>query len=156
MKNSQFSIKRFSFLSLKFNLAQFIVELINFTMVLLFSIILLLFVQSEKFFHSHVYVCCLSIWFLLTFFTVTPIILQQYTSVIRFMGLITFLIITIHTTFPIGRYWTLLMSSTSSILHGLLVLRSHDIRDQLDKSQRMEFKLEVYHDVDILINWNNS
>jgi hypothetical protein len=90
-----------------------------------------------------VYISCLSIWFLLTIFAILPIILQQYTSIIRLMGIVTFSIITIHTTLPVARSWTVLMASITSFIHLMLVIRTHDIRNLNNKSHRMEFKLEV-------------
>ncbi len=69
--------------------------------------------------------------------------LQQYTSIIRLMGIVTFSIITIHTTLPIPRSWTILMALTTSVIHLILIMRTHDIQDPNNKSHRMEFKLEV-------------
>jgi len=60
------------------------------------------------------------------------------------MGIITFSIITIHTTLPISRSWTVLMAVITSFIHLILVIRTHHIHDLNNKSHRMEFKLEVY------------
>ncbi len=59
------------------------------------------------------------------------------------MGIITFSIITIHTTLPIPRSWTILMALTTSFIHLILVMCTHNIHDINNKSHRMEFKLEV-------------
>jgi hypothetical protein len=59
------------------------------------------------------------------------------------MGIVTFSIITIHTTLPISRSWTILMALITSFIHLILVIRTHHIRDINNKSYRMEFKLEV-------------
>ena len=128
------------------DLAQLVLEIVLFTVIVILSIVLMFLLQREKFFHAHVYLSCLSIWLLLTFFTIIPIILGQYTSVIRFTGTVTFSIIAIHTTLPIARPWTVLMASTTSLIHCVFLLRTHEIRDQNDKSHRMEFKLEVKAD----------
>jgi len=114
-----------------------------FTSVCLLSIIFILLLHREKFFHTHVYISCLSIWFLLTMFAVLPIILRQYTSILRLIGIVTFSIITIHTTLPISRSWTILMAVTTSIIHLILVIYTHELQDSNNKIQRMEFKLEV-------------
>jgi len=124
-------------------LAQFILEIILFSCVLLLSITLIILLQREKFLHRHVYISCLSIWFLLTLFSIIPIILQQYTSVIRLTGIVTFSIITIHTTLPISRSWTVLMALITSLIHLILVICTHHFRNLNKKSDRMEFKLEV-------------
>jgi len=124
-------------------LAQFILEIILFTSIFLLSIIFILLIHREKFFHTHVHISCIAIWFLLTSFSIIPIILQQYTSIIRLMGIITFSILTIHTTLPVPRAWTVLMALTTSLIHLMLVIRTHHIRDPNNKSHRMEFKLEV-------------
>lgn len=124
-------------------MAQFILELILFTSVCLLSLILILLLYREKFFHAHVHLSCLAIWFLLSLFAIVPIILREYTSVIRLMGIVTFSITVIHTTLPVPRSWTMLMASTTSIIHLIFVMRTHDIRDANNKSHRMEFKLEV-------------
>ncbi|CAF3997422.1 unnamed protein product [Rotaria sp. Silwood2] len=127
----------------KYNLAQFILETILFSCVLLLSITLIVLLQREKFLHAHVYISCLSIWLLLTLFSIIPILLQQYASIIRLMGIVTFSIITIHTTLPISRSWTILMASITSLIHLILVIRTHRIDDLNNKFHRMEFKLEV-------------
>ncbi|CAF1359093.1 unnamed protein product, partial [Rotaria sordida] len=132
-----------AFFSSRSNLAQFIFEIILFSCVLLLSITLIMLLQREKFLHAHVYISCLSIWLLLTLFSTIPILLQQYTSVIRLMGIVTFSIITIHTTLPISRSWTVLMASITSLIHLILVIRTHRIDDLNNKSHRMEFKLKV-------------
>ena len=72
-----------------------------------------------------------------------PIVLQQYTSIINLMGVITFSIITIHTTLPVPRSWTIIMALITSFIHFMFVIRSHDIQDPSNKSQLMEYKLEV-------------
>jgi hypothetical protein len=59
------------------------------------------------------------------------------------MGIVTFSIITIHTTLPISRAWTVSMALVTSFIHLLLVIRTHHIREINNKSRRMEFKLEV-------------
>jgi hypothetical protein len=59
------------------------------------------------------------------------------------MGIITFSIITIHTTLPVTRSWTVIMALTTSFIHFILVIRTHDTRNQMNKAHRMEFKLEV-------------
>lgn len=105
--------------------------------------ILILLLHREKFFHAHVHLSCLAIWLLLSLFAILPIILREYTSVIRLMGIVTFSITAIHTTLPVSRSWTMLMASITSIIHLILVIRTHDIRDGKNKSHRMEFKLEV-------------
>jgi len=105
--------------------------------------IFILLLHREKFFHTHVQLSCIAIWFLLTIFAIIPIMLQQYTSIIRLMGIVTFSIITIHTTLPIPRSWTILMALTTSVIHLILIMRTHDIQDLNNKSHRMEFKLEV-------------
>ncbi len=105
--------------------------------------IFILLLHREKFFHTHVHLSCLAIWFLLTIFAIIPIILQQYTSIIRLMGIVTFSIITIHTTLPVPRSWTILMALTTSVIHLILVICTHNIQDPNSKSHRMEFKLEV-------------
>jgi hypothetical protein len=122
---------------------QFMLEIIVFIGTILLSIVLILFLQREKFFHAHVYLSCICVWLLLTFFSILPIIFQQYTSILRFMGIITFSIMTIHTTLPIARTWTMLMALTTSIIHCTIVLRTHHIRDQTSEMHRMQFKLEV-------------
>ena len=124
-------------------MAQFILELVLFTSVCLFSLILILLLYREKFFHAHVHLSCLAIWFLLSLFAIIPIIFREYTSVIRLIGIVTFSITAIHTTLPVPRSWTLLMALTTSIIHLILVMRTHDLRDSNNKSHRMEFKLEV-------------
>ncbi len=124
-------------------MAQFILEIVLFTVIFLLSIIFILLLHREKFFHAHVFISCIAIWILLTCFSIIPIILQQYTSIIRLMGIITFSILTIHTTLPVPRSWTVLMAFTTSFIHLILVIRTHHIRDPNDKSHRMEFKLEV-------------
>jgi hypothetical protein len=124
-------------------LAQFILEIVLFSCILLLSITLIILLQRENFLYGHVYLSCLSIWFLLTLFSIIPILLQDYTSVIRLIGIVTFSIITIHTTLPISRTWTLLMGLITSFIHLILIICSHSIRDQKNKSHRMEFKLEV-------------
>ncbi len=124
-------------------IAQFVLEIIIFSGVFLLAIVFILLIHREKFFHTHVYISCLSIWFLLTIFAILPIILQQYTSIIRLMGIVTFSIITIHTTLPVPRAWTVLMASITSFIHLMLVIRTHDLHDLNNKSHRMEFKLEV-------------
>jgi hypothetical protein len=124
-------------------LAQFILEIVLFSCILLLSITLIILLQRENFLYAHVYLSCLSIWFLLTLFSIIPILLQDYTSVIRLIGIVTFSIITIHTTLPISRTWTLLMALITSFIHLILIICSHSIRDQKNKSHRMEFKLEV-------------
>jgi hypothetical protein len=105
--------------------------------------IFILLLHREKFFHTHVHISCLSIWFLLTAFAIIPIILQQYTSIIRLMGIVTFSIITIHTTLPVPRSWTVLMAIITSFIHLTLVIRAHSIQDSNNKSHTMQFKLEV-------------
>ncbi|UJR31678.1 hypothetical protein I4U23_019159 [Adineta vaga] len=105
------------------------------------SIILL--IHREKVFHTYVHISCISIWLLLTFFAIIPLILQQYMSIIRLMGIVTFSIITIHTTLPIPRSWTFFMALTTSFIHLMLVIRTHSIPDPNNKSHKMEFKLEV-------------
>ncbi len=127
----------------KNHLAPFILEIVLFACILLFSIPLIILLQREKFLHAHVYISCLSIWFLLTLFSIIPIILHQYTSILRLMGIVTFSIITIHTTLPISRSWTALMAFITSFIHLILVIRTHHYRDLDNKSDRMEFKLEV-------------
>jgi hypothetical protein len=127
----------------QYRLAQFILEIILFSCILLLSITLIILLQREKFLHTHVYISCLSIWVLLTLFSIVPIILQQYTSVIRLMGIVTFSIITIHTTLPISRSWTVLMASITSFIHLILVICTHHFRALNNKPDRMEFKLEV-------------
>jgi hypothetical protein len=124
-------------------LAQFILEIILFTSIFLLSIIFILLIHREKFFHKHVHISCIAIWILLTCFSIIPIILQQYTSIIRLMGIITFSVLTIHTTLPVPRTWTVLMALTTSFIHLIFVIRTHQIRDLNNKSHRMEFKLEV-------------
>lgn len=104
---------------------------------------MIILLVREKFLHAHVYISCLSIWILLTLFSIIPIILQQYTSIIRLMGIVTFAIITIHTTLPISRAWTILMALITSSIHLILVIRTHQRRDWNNKMHRMEFKLEV-------------
>ncbi len=133
-------LNRFFF---QYNLAQFILEIILFACILLLSTTLIILLQREKFLQAHVYISCLSIWFLLTLFSIIPIILQQYTSILRLMGIVTFSIITIHTTLPISRSWTALMAFITSFIHLILVIRTHHYRDLDNKSDRMEFKLEV-------------
>jgi hypothetical protein len=59
------------------------------------------------------------------------------------MGIITFSILTIHTTLPVPRHWTVLMALTTSFIHLIFVIRTHHIQDPNNKSHRMEFKLEV-------------
>lgn len=135
------------FFFLQYNLAQLVLEIVLFTVIVILSIVLMFLLQREKFFHAHVHLSCLSIWLLLTFFTIIPIILQEYTSVIRFTGTVTFSIIAIHTTLPIARPWTVLMASTTSLIHCIFLLGTHDIRDENNKSHRMEFKLEVTADL---------
>ncbi|CAF3639373.1 unnamed protein product [Rotaria sp. Silwood1] len=127
----------------KSNSAQFILEIILFSCVLLLSITLIILLQREKFLHVHVYISCLSIWLLLTLFSIIPIILQQYSSIIRLMGIVTFSIITIHTTLPISRPWTVLMASITSLIYLILVIRAHRTDDLNKKYRRMELKLEV-------------
>jgi hypothetical protein len=124
-------------------MAQFILEISLFACILLLSIPLIILVQREKCLHAHVYISCLSIWFLLTLFSIIPIVLQQHASIIRLMGIVTFSIITIHTTLPISRSWTVLMALITSFIHLIFVIRTHYIRDLNSKSHRMEFKLEV-------------
>ncbi|CAF3949393.1 unnamed protein product [Rotaria magnacalcarata] len=125
------------------HLAQFILEIILFSCVLLLSLTLIILLQREKFLHTHVYISCLSIWLLLTLFSVMPILLQQHTSIIRLMGIVTFSIITIHTTLPISRSWTALMASVTSLIHLIFVIRTHNIQDPNNKIHQMEFKLQV-------------
>ncbi|CAF3038638.1 unnamed protein product [Rotaria socialis] len=122
--------------------SQFLLEILGFIGIFFLSIIFILLLHREKFFHTHVYVSCLSIWFLLTSFAIIPIILQQYTSVIRLMGIVTFSIITIHTTLPVPRLWTILMAFTTSVIHLMLVIRTHNIQDPNNRSHKMEYKLE--------------
>ncbi|CAF0966600.1 unnamed protein product [Adineta ricciae] len=129
--------------SKKYLLAQFILEIVLFSCVLLVSIALIVLLQREKFLHAHVYISCLLIWILLTLFSIIPVILQQYTSIIRLTGIITFSIITIHTTLPVSRSWTVLMALFTSFIHLIFVIRSHSIRNLHNRSYRMEFKLEV-------------
>ncbi len=105
--------------------------------------IFILLIHREKFFHTYAHISCLAIWFLLTFLAIIPIILQQYMSIIRLMGIVTFSIITIHTTLPVPRSWTVLMALTTSFIHLMLVIRIHSIPDPNNKSHKMEFKLEV-------------
>lgn len=124
-------------------MAQLILEIVLFACILFFAIPLILLVLREKFLHAHVYLCCLSIWILLTLFSIIPIILQQYTSIIRLMGIVTFAIITIHTTLPVSRPWTILMALITSSIHLILVIRTHYLRDWKNKAHQMEFKLEV-------------
>ncbi|CAF1049009.1 unnamed protein product [Adineta ricciae] len=64
-------------------------------------------------------------------------------SVIRLMGIVTFSIVTIHTTLPVSRSWTFLMALITSLIHLMLVIRTHSIPDPNNKSHKMEFKLEV-------------
>jgi len=120
-----------------------ILEIVLFACILLLSVPLIILLQREKFLHAHVYISCLSIWFLLTLFSIIPIILQEYISVIRLMGIVTFAIITIHTTLPISRSWTISMALITSFIHLILVIRTHHQGDEDNKSHRMEFKLEV-------------
>jgi hypothetical protein len=111
--------------------------------VLLLSIPLIILLQREKFLHCHAYISCLSIWILLTLFSIVPIIFQQYISVIRLMGIVTFAIVTIHTTLPVPRSWTILMALTTSLIHLIIVILTHYRGDLKNKIDRMEFKLEV-------------
>ncbi|UJR14998.1 hypothetical protein I4U23_001975 [Adineta vaga] len=129
--------------SKKYLLAQFILEIVLFSCILLLSVVLIVLLQREKFLHAHVYISCLLIWILLTLFAIIPVLLQQYTSIIRLMGIITFSIITIHTTLPVSRSWTVLMALITSFIHLMLVIRTHQVRNLKNKSYRMEFKLEV-------------
>ncbi len=110
---------------------------------LLLSIPLIILLQREKFLHCHAYISCLSIWILLTLFSIVPIIFQQYISVIRLMGIVTFAIVTIHTTLPVPRSWTILMALTTSLIHLIIVILTHYRGDLKNKIDRMEFKLEV-------------
>ena len=119
---------------------------------LLLSIPLIILLQREKCLHCHAYISCLSIWILLTLFSIVPIIFQQYISVIRLMGIVTFAIITIHTTLPVPRSWTILMALTTSLIHLMLVIRTHYRGDLDDRIDRMEFKLEVKRNRWILRN----
>ncbi|CAM4950913.1 unnamed protein product [Rotaria socialis] len=125
------------------HLTQFILEIVLFSCILLLSVTLIILLQREKFLHTHVYISCLSIWLLLTLFSVIPMLLQQHTSIIHLMGIVTFSIITIHTTLPISRSWTALMASITSLIHLILVTRTHNIQNPNNKIHRMEFKLEV-------------
>ncbi|CAF0889420.1 unnamed protein product [Adineta steineri] len=59
------------------------------------------------------------------------------------MGIITFSIITIHTTLPISRSWTVLMALITSFIHLILVIQTHRTNYLNNKSSRMELKLEV-------------
>lgn len=132
-----------SSVSFQYNLSQFILEIILFSLTMLLSLLLMVLLQREKFFHKHLHLSCFAIWLLLTFFSTIPILLQQYPSLLRFIGLITFTLITIHTTLPIERSWTMLMALITSIIDCIFVLYSHDLRYATNKSHRMEFKLEV-------------
>ncbi|CAF1597023.1 unnamed protein product [Rotaria sp. Silwood1] len=123
-------------------LSQFILEILVFIGIFFLSLIFILLFHREKFFHKYVHISCLLIWFLLTLFAIIPIILQQYISVVRLIGIITFSIITIHTTLPIPRLWTVLMALITSFIHLMLIIRTHNIQDPNNRSHRMEFKLE--------------
>ena len=59
------------------------------------------------------------------------------------MGIVTFVIITIHTTLPVSRAWTVVMALITSFIHLILVIRTHYPGDLDNKTHRMEFKLEV-------------
>ena len=124
-------------------MAQFILEIVVFACILIASISLLIFLQREKFLQAHVYLSCLLIWILLTLFSIIPIVLQEYISIIRLIGIITFAIITIHTTLPISRCWTALMASCTSFFHLIFILRTHQKRLLDNRMNNMEFKLEV-------------
>ena len=124
-------------------MTQFILETIFFLGIFFLSLIFILLFHREKHFHKHVHLACLSIWFLLTIFALMPIVLQQYTSIINLMGVITFSIISIHTTLPVPRSWTIIMTLITSFIHFMFVIRIHDIQDPTDKFQLMEYKLEV-------------
>ncbi|CAF0766132.1 unnamed protein product [Rotaria sordida] len=128
--------------SVKTHFYQFILEILVFIIILCLSLIFILLFHREKFFHKHVHISCLLIWILLTLFSIIPIILQQYTSIIRLMGIVTFSIIAIHTILPVTRAWTVLMALTTSFIHLMLVIRTHNIQDPNNRSQRTEFKLE--------------
>ena len=124
-------------------MTQFILEIIFFLGIFSLSLIFILLFHREKFFHKHIRLACLSIWFLLTIFAIMPIVLQQYTSITNLIGVITFSIITIHTTLPVPRSWTIIMALITSFIHFMFVIRSHNIQDPTNKSQLMEYKLEV-------------
>ncbi|CAF0808251.1 unnamed protein product [Adineta ricciae] len=124
-------------------ITQFVLEISLFSTIFLLSMVIILLIYREKVFHAYVHISCISIWLLLTFFAIIPLILQQYMSVIRLMGIVTFSIVTIHTTLPVSRSWTFLMALITSLIHLMLVIRTHSIPDPNNKSHKMEFKLEV-------------
>ena len=111
---------------------------------LILSLILIVLLQREKFLQAHVRLSCFAIWILLTLFAIIPVLFKHYTSVLRLMGIVTFSIVTIHTTLPLPRSWTVLMASITSFLHFVLVIRTHYVpHSAIDRSQQMEFKLKV-------------
>ena len=133
----------FRFCLFQYDFSQFMLEILLFTITMILSLLLIVLLQREKFFLKHLHFSCFSVWLLLTFFCTIPIFLQRYPSLLRFIGMITFTLITIHTTLPIERSWTVFMGLITSIIHCFFVLFSHDLRDETNKSHRMEFKLEV-------------
>ncbi|CAF1444767.1 unnamed protein product, partial [Didymodactylos carnosus] len=121
------------------NSSQLILEIVLFSSISLISIIFVLLLQREKFFQSHSQLFCLSIWILLTLFSIIPMILQRYTSLIRLMAPVSFSILSIHTTLPVGRSWTVLMALITSLIHIGVVIGTHYVKTPYT----MQFKLEV-------------
>ena len=59
------------------------------------------------------------------------------------MGIVTFAILTIHTTLPLPRSRTVLMALLTSFLHFILVIRTHRVSASASHLDHMEFKLKV-------------